>query len=552
MPLVIGIAVALSVGAFFALRLTSSGDGGPTQDHMADEIGAEVMRSLQRGHVPSVSGEITIVPKPYNYMAQEWDLRTLESNEPDTFTSHSAPWAHLARVPLVLYGRALDAEAGTAEKPVDVAQVAPTYARILGIEDFKSDGKPLPGIEYDAAAERPKVIVTVVIDGGGWNVLDEHPDSWPTLQKLMDKGVSFTSATIGSAPSITAPIHATLGAGSYPMRHGIPTNPAWNIPDLRTTAISETWDEANDNLAVVAATAFHATHLGMIGRGDNRVGGDSDIAALWKVEQQSWFTKDPYELPAYLKSDDLSTLEAYEEKLDGRDGKEDGLWFGHDLGELREPATRPTTPAFVRHHADATLEIVENENIGVDPITDFLWVEMKMPDYAGHEWNMVSPEVGDVLAEVDSQIGRLKREVSEIAGPDGYVLLITADHGQEPLAETTGGWRVNGPELERDLVDRFGDAVKAVTPTEIQIDTDAAENQGVELPEIASYVGDYTLADNIPEDSPGADLVPNDRHDERLFAGAFTTQFLRELRAGDFDSFGASDYAGGKLTGATP
>ena len=114
------------------------------------------MRNLHRGHVPGVSGEIMFVPRPFRYLAENWDLATLESGEPDTFSSHSAPWAHLARIPMILWGEHLQSgDAGT-DEAVDAAQLAPTYARILGLKKFESEGRPLPGLEYEEERPAPK------------------------------------------------------------------------------------------------------------------------------------------------------------------------------------------------------------------------------------------------------------------------------------------------------------------------------------------------------------------------------------------------------------
>src|SRR3712207_7707995 len=54
-------------------------------------------------------------------------------------------------------------------------------------------------------------------------------------------------------------------------------------------------------------------------------------------------------------------------------------------------------------------------------------------------------------------------------------------------------------------------------------------SEGWEPEDIARYLGAYTVADSIPEGQPGADLVPEGRLDDRVFAGAFSTGFLNSL-----------------------
>ena len=79
------------------------------------------------------------------------------------------------------------------------------------------DGTVLPGIERPATP--PKVIVTFVIDGGGWNVLqhwddpDETKTAWPELKRLMRSSANYRDAIIGTFPAVTACAHATIGTG---------------------------------------------------------------------------------------------------------------------------------------------------------------------------------------------------------------------------------------------------------------------------------------------------------------------------------------------------
>jgi hypothetical protein len=46
---------------------------------------------------------------------------------------------------------------------------------------------------------------------------------------------------------------------------------------------------------------------------------------------------------------------------------------------------------------------------------------------------------------------------------------------------------------------------------------------------------------------PGADLVPEGRRDDKLFAGSFSTGYLQDLTAARTASFGPGEYAGSDL-----
>jgi hypothetical protein len=560
--IIVVIAAIVAAGAAYLLRPeTGVPEGAPTEDEMAATIGTDVMRNVQRGHVPDRAGEIMLVPKPHNFLIGDWDLTTLGTDEPTFSTSHPNPWAYLARVPMILYGDGVPA--GREDDSItDITQLAPTYARLLGFDMGAGVSAPLPGFDRPDRTP-PKAIVTVVIDGGGWNALQAHPNSWPNIAGLMREGTTYTNATIGSAPSITGALHANFGTGTYPVTHGIPGN-QMRGPDgentdtwrenadprfLQTPALTDSWDVANDNKAVIASVSYEGWHLAMIGQGANFEGGDKDIAVLWDPAENAWWiNEDFYSLPEYLQETDVARLEAYEDELDRRDHLEDGSWFGHTLEEIQEEneegeaLIRPGAPSFVRFTGDAIVEVLRNEPFGADDITDFYWIEMKMPDYAGHAWNVTNAEQADVLRETDTQIGRLVDELDKKLGKDNYIFAVGADHGQQPWPDNYGGWRINSNELEVDIEARFGDILEKVTPVDAYFDMEAVERDDVDLSDVARWLATYTIGDNIPEGAPGADRVPEGRLDEILFAGAFSTDYLTGLDDNTIAGFGQGDY----------
>lgn len=563
------VALSAVLAAAFAAYLLRPGadplfpENAPTETEMARSIGTDVMRNLYRGHVAGRSGEIMLVPKPHHFLIGNWPLESIGTAEPDVSTSHPNPWAYLARVPIVLAGDGIP-RGKDVERSVDIASLAPTFARVLDMEDFESDA---PVLIESLPGTLPKVIFTVVIDGGGWNALQEHPDSWPSIVRLRKQGTTYVNATIGSAPSITGALHATFGTGKYPIDHGIPGN-QMRGPDgentdtwlenadpryLQEPTVAELWDEANGNKPIVATVSYEGWHLGMIGHGAQREGGDRDIAVLWDSETNEWWiNEDYYELPSYLQETDLERLDRYEEELDPRDGLIDGTWFGNTLEDIRaysdpEDTTsaqlvRPATPAFVRLTGDAVVDVLRRERWGDDVLTDVFWVEMKMPDYTGHQYNMTEPEEADVIRETDRQIGRFIAELDRKVGRGNYLFALSADHGQQPLPDLRGGWRINTDELERDIEGAFGNILEKATPVDIYFDAEGLEREGVELADVARFLGSYTVGDNIPPGAPGSDRVPEARLGDTLFAGVFTTEFLQELSPGEIDSFGDGDF----------
>ena len=547
--IVVIVVAACVLGAGAAFFLGDLGapppvTGAPSLDRMADRVGGQIMRLVANGDYPGRGGEVVFVPRPNYYLGPDVDLTSFGTATPELFTSHPNPWSYLTRVPLILYGPGRVDAGAESFAEVELVDLAPTYAAILGMPPMDADGAPLPdSVDYDRPP--PKLIFTVVMDGGGWNVLQEHPQSWREIRAIASQGTTYKNALIGSTPAMTGAIHANIGTGTYPKTHGIPTNPYFVKGDpknLLMPTVGDLWDEQRGNRPIVGAITVLSTQLGMLGHGAQRDGGDRDIGVYWDDDDDRWTAnEDFYTIPEYMRETDFVTLEAYEEELDLHDAFEDGRWFGNSIESLRPGLRRASTPAFARYEGDAVLDVLRNEPLGRDDVTDLFYVQMKSLDQSGHNWNMVNPEVGDVLAATSRQIARFKAELDRLVGPGEYLMVITADHGQQPLAERSGGWMINAEELERDLERRFD--------TDVNVGTHYVNllEEGVDHEDIARFLATYTIGDNIPVGIPGEDRVGDALREEPVFVGAFPGAYLADLTPEKIDSFGDSDFPEGDL-----
>ena len=119
----------------------------------------------------------------------------------------------------------------------------------------------------------------MVWDAGGINVLEEHPSSWPYLKSLIPKGTWFTDATVGSSPTSTAQIHATIGTRRVPEpprhRRAPPRGRRRASRPRGTTGptffveptFADLYDRAMDNEPVVGIVGTVDIHFGMLGHG---------------------------------------------------------------------------------------------------------------------------------------------------------------------------------------------------------------------------------------------------------------------------------------------
>ncbi len=553
---------AVALAASIAASCTDGGPapgpprGAPELREMAAALGSDVVRSLARGYVPGRSGEILLVSEPWTVVGR-WGRSVRGADDPRT--SHATPWAYHQRVPIVLYGPGYIRPGLRPERPVDVTDIAPTLAEVMGSDFEAPDGSPLrEAVRPDREPVPPRVVVVVAFDGGGWNVLERWPNEWPVVRRLALEGTTYVNGTVGSAPPLTAPIHANIGTGAYPRTHGLPEI-VGRLPDgsidevylsdgdpslLEVETLADRWDRAMGQRPWAGLLGFETWHLGMLGHGAGLEGGDRDVAVLWKRDDlEFWVNQDFYTLPEYLPGPEV--LAGRLRELDRADGALDERWQGHDLAD---PAIIPGTPAFVEFQGQALLGMLAREPIGEDAVTDLLFVELKAADFGGHVWNMEGSETAAVLRAEDRVVGELVAALEARVGRGGYLLVLTADHGQTPNPGISGGLRVDRDEVGRDVDRYFGtEIVQEDSPDDLYLDLERMREAGITLEDVARYLGNYRYRDGA---APGTDLsgVPPAVLDRRVFAAALPGPFVERLTPADIAALGPGVHAEGDLS----
>jgi arylsulfatase A-like enzyme len=143
------------------------------------------------------------------------------------------------------------------------------------------------------------------------------------------------------------------------------------------------------------------------------------------------------------------------------------------------------------------MRMIERDGYGDDEITDLVFTNYKQIDRVGHYFNMDAEEVHDSVIETERQLGELVTFLDDEVGSGGYVVVVTADHGQQPDARDIGGFSINPREIKNDIDAEFGPVTQAVWPTEVFLDDAALEKQDVAVAEIARFLGRYAVGDNI-------------------------------------------------------
>ena len=559
-----GLAWAIAGPAIgWSVRKVARPDPRPAQEAMANDMGAEYMEMVLRDYHPGRSGDLQLLLAPFNSANYSNESVSLVPRDPRT--SHASTWMYLERIPLVVHAPGRVTAADHTER-VTLADLAPTAAAFMGMQSWPTDraGKVLPGLPPSGVAGRrpPKVIVTYVYDGGGWNMLERWQGQWPTLKRLMTEGANYRNAVQGSYPAVTATGHANIGTGTFPSQHGITGHnirknglpaKAYGTPgaaepgDILIPTLADLWYEESRGKAWVGELGYQVWHLGMLGHGGlNRPKGDLPVGVFWDEDYhfghpQKWQPHNP----------DLFRLPATVPGLDVYEGHASSFVAPNWDSEFTPgPNTRAApccSPPIVQYQGDLIAATFDSEPIGTNGSTDLLYINFKSTDYTGHVYGSGSKWTGLQLEAVDVELERLVTMLDE-RFPGEYVLFVTADHGQCPLPDSVGGVRLDPIQLD-DVIEQHFNGVAAVVenvvPSEVYLNTTMLRDNGGATPEdVALALKDYRYRQNI------GPYVPRSAIEEALlnqkeFSAVFATSYLDTLVGTDLSRFGATAFPEG-------
>lgn len=484
----------------------------------------DILTRLWRGHHPVTSEDVTMVPREPNYIGT-FDL-----------VSHSGPWDYLQRIPLVLYGPGhIQASGDPLEGPANIVDVYATIDELLDVDLPQRDGRPLRRALADSSVP-PKLVVVVVWDGAGRATLERWPDRWPTLARLEREGTSYLDATVGTSPSVTSAVHASLGTGAWPRTHRVTGNDlrqrggalteafeGLSAEGLGVSTFADEADRAYDNESVVGLLGWTAWHVGMLGHGTALPEGDRDELGVIEYRSGTRITGNDthFSTPDHLAG--RGSIEKHLLELDRRDGRSDERWLGHDISLAREVTWLTySNPAWAAMQQELLEEMIETGGYGADAVPDFLLVNFKMTDLAAHAWALDSQESAEALEAQDEALGDLVEHLDEAVGE--YVVVVTADHGSSASPHSTGAWPIVQDTLREDLDAHFGveeseDLVAESSAFGLYLDYDVMADVGTTAEEVAAFLNGYTIAENWE----GEELPDGyeDRGDERVFSASF-------------------------------
>ncbi len=323
---------------------------------------------------------------------------------------------------------------------------------------------------------RPRLVIILSIDQMRADYLVRYAPLYEHgFARLLREGIRFRMAELNYAGSSTGPGHATLGTGRYPWKHGIVSNNyTERATGRRIYCVADSLAEpiggdgggmSPRNLLLPALgdwlkSASPRSRVISISYKDRAailMGGKHPDAAYWYDRHSGRMSSSSYYLPALpvwmeefnaagwitknlprvwtrLRPDSVYTAFGPDD-MPGEtlwDGKRT---FPHVIEPGREIGRLFSTPWGNDFLFDVARAAVRGEQLGRRGTTDLLWLSLSATDNIGGDFGTGSHEMIDNLLRMDISLGRFLADLESSHGPDGFMLVLSGDHGVMPLPE---------------------------------------------------------------------------------------------------------------------
>ena len=346
------------------------------------------------------------------------------------------------------------------------------------------------------APERPKLIVTLVVDQFAADLFERYRPTYTGGLKRLANGAAFVNGYQSHSGTETCPGHSTILTGRHPASTGIVANawydrasgksvycvavpgagPAARGPaNLRVDTLG-TWLKASEPRAQVVAISgkdraaimlagHHADAVYWWGGAD----GFTTASTSGPVTPQVTAPADAFDRATFaswrnaaprLWPQDIPQRCVAMEKPE-RFGEE--TLSGHLPPDASAVAPSDkafddqlhVSPLLDRLTLDFAARVITARHLGKGAATDLLAVSLSATDYVGHRYGKGGPEMCAQVAALDRALGAFFARLDALKVP--YVAILTADHGSSDAPEraaregAAGAHRIDGRSLLRAL-----------------------------------------------------------------------------------------------------
>ncbi|NQW31041.1 MAG: alkaline phosphatase family protein [Ignavibacteria bacterium] len=284
--------------------------------------------------------------------------------------------------------------------------------------------------------------------------------------RIQKEGTTFNKCFFEQANTITGPGHAAILTGTYAFANGIVGN------DYCSARGGQCISCVNGGGSNVSAMQLEMPTLGMLLQQENpkskvisishkdraavMMGGDEKSSVLWLSDSLRLTTTNFYSRPAWLDvvnkkfsiknyggktwSTEIPTeLQPAADAAVGEGTFSNGKnIFPYKLSNSNNTEFLPDflkSPFSVEWIFDVAMYALDAERLGRNRNVDLLCVGVSSTDYLGHTFGPDSREVQEMYLHCDKQMERLINKLDNTVGRNGYVLVVTSDHGASPVPE---------------------------------------------------------------------------------------------------------------------
>lgn len=462
--------------------------------------------------------------------------------------------------------------------------------------------------QTDSRAEKPKLIVGVVVDQMRWDFLYRYQDRYTEggFKRMLREGFTCENTHIDYAPTVTACGHTCVYTGSVPSVHGIAGNNWYDkalgrdvycaedtvaqtlgVPhsgysrspvNLLTTTIGDELKLANNFRSKVVGVSFKD-------RGAIFPSGHLSDGAYWFDNESGNFVSSTYyfdDLPEWVKEfnaqklpekylsqtwETLYPIDTYKQSTEDNKDYENRLGgketptFPYDLETLKgdEYGLLKNTPFGNTITFDIARAAIEAENLGGGEFTDMLTISFSTPDGLGHTVGPNAIEIEDTYLRMDKEFEAFFEYLDEKYGRDGYLFFITADHGvsQSPgfLKEKGLPTGVYGSEVVEQINEKVSEkyniekVIESSANYHLYLNWKNVYNSDVDIDELYEFICHLVrqhpgIADAVPMKDLGEAALP--RSVREKFVNGYNAK-----RSGDIAILFQPNWKGGRWSGAT-
>jgi hypothetical protein len=420
---------------------------------------------------------------------------------------------------------------------------------------------PLAGL---AAEGPPRLVLQITVDQLRGDLPEKYLDKMGEggFRYLLENGVVYENAHHAHANTETIVGHATLATGAHPADHGLIANTwfdrksgelTYNIEDARYPLLTEGADvdtateidptqkvagtdgrspatmlvsTFSDQLAIHTAGQAKVFGVSIKDRGAVSMAGHAG-KAFWFSKASSEFVTSRFyydEYPEWVNAFNATNPaqryadQHWELMLDREEylygDKDDQPWetsfgaygrvFPHPYGLSDDPyftTLLTLSPAGDELTLEFAKQVIDNEDIGADNITDYLAVSFSSVDYVGHIFGPSSLEAEDNLLRLDRTLAALLDYVDKKVGLRNTLIVLSADHGGPEAPPLLNEYGIEAGHVEPEswdseagiaaLKEKFGigqELIRTYFPPYVYLNREVIYEQGLDQEEVEKTV----------------------------------------------------------------